>query len=608
MKVVQSIYNYVRKVTRTHHPDDPRTPDKREIGEFRIMDIPEIIDEVMRLWIIDYNNRMKRFFFLRPLVEWFVISRRFMSYTEYLTLFQDGITKGLKHTRVLPFASTGITDMRTRYPAYRILRITNEEQRKKFTESFQESQKGYYYLMKLKHKNLYKIFTQRHKASISTKDRIHTYITGTTGFGKSEQLKTLIYGDIQANNGTVIVIDPLGGFVTQIAKFAEHTKNHTRVIFIDPNLDNRKTVPVINPFELEDRSDEIEVDLTAQAITGALLEIFVDLGQEITPQMTTILVPSISTILRNGGDLKDLQRFMAEEINAKDRDKISKGDLTLEDITTIPYTQMALKTPNPFHREFFRVNLHHVGSYRASKDGLATKIQYLLNLPSLANVVTGASTINLKQAIREKKIILFNLSVGKSGDQTPYFLGKFILSLIQSAAFQREWKPEEKKQPIYFYIDEFQDFVNPSLLRILSQGRQFGMYLTVANQYLEQLKSSDVKGVINNTNLQFVGQNGASNLKAMGTEFYLDDEEFKKLLQGNFMLKITKEKELSVPFVLSNKINLLGDENSMAPMQWERMKAYQIKTYYRKPTYDHITTDNTQPNTDSNSSTPKYTD
>ncbi len=610
MKTVQSIYKYVRKVTRTLHPDDPRTPEKREVGQFRIMDIPDVIDEVMRLWIIDYNNRMKRLFFLRPLLERFFIRYRFISFTEYQTLFNDTITKGLKTGSVLAFRSATVQDIWVRYSAYRLLRITNEEQRKRFTESFQNNHNGYFYLMKLRHRTLFDIFTTWHKASIATKDRIHTYITGTTGFGKSEQLKTLIYGDIQANNGAVIVIDPLGGFVTQIAKFKENLKQQDRIIYIDPNLDDRITVPIINPFDLEDKTDEIEIDLTAQAITSALLEIFVHLGQEITPQMTTILVPCISAILRNGGDLNDLQRFLSEELQTKERDKILKGELRLEDITTIPYTLMALQTPNRFHREFLRDRLHHIQMYRQSKDSIATKIQNLLNYPSLANVITGTSTINLKKAIREKKIILFNLSIGKSGDQTPYLLGKFVLSLIQSAAFQREWKPEEKKQPIYFYIDEFQDFVNPSLLRILSQGRQFGMYLTIANQYLEQLKTGEMKGVINNTNVQFVGQNGASNLKAMGTEFYISDEEFKKLLQGNFMVKITKEKEMSVPFILSNVQRFLGDSNSMTPQQWELMKQAQIKKHYIKPTYQ-LLTDETPPSnntsTQSNSN-PKYTD
>jgi Helicase HerA, central domain len=514
----------------------------------------------------------------------------------------------LKGSLLPNFRNSNLHEIWVRYPAYRFLGINSEEQRRRFTEAFEENHKGYYRLMKKKHPTLFEIFSKWHPSAISSKDRIHTYITGTTGFGKSEQLKTLIYEDIKANNGAVIVIDPLGGFVTQVAKFKENLKQQDKIIYIDPNLDNRITVPVINPFDLENPTDEIEIDLTAQAITSALLEIFEHLKQEITAQMTTILVPCISSILRNGGDLNDLRKLLSEEITSKEREKIQKGELTLEEVETIPYTKMALGTPNRFHREFIRHDLHFVQTYRVSKDGLATKIQNLLNYPSLANIITGKSSINLKKAIREKKIILFNLSIGKSGDQTPYLLGKFVLSLIQSAAFQREWNPEEKKQPIYFYIDEFQDFVNPSLLRILSQGRQFGMYLTIANQYLEQLKSSDIKGVINNTNIQLVGQNGASNLKAMGTEFYISDDEFKKLLQGNFMAKITKEKELSLPFILTNVQKYLGDSNSMTDLQWEQMKKAQLKAHYVEQKYTLLREAEQKPIQNPKQSTPKYTD
>ena len=86
----------MRSITKTVHPLDPRTPDKREIGEFRIRDIPEVIDEVMRIWITDYNKKMNRFFFLRPYVERLFLHHRFITFEEYETLFNDSITKGIK--------------------------------------------------------------------------------------------------------------------------------------------------------------------------------------------------------------------------------------------------------------------------------------------------------------------------------------------------------------------------------------------------------------------------------------------------------------------------------------------------------------------------------
>lgn len=77
----------------------------------------------------------------------------------------------------------------------------------------------------------------------------------------------------------------------------------------------------------------------------------------------------------------------------------------------------------------------------------------------------------------------------------------------------------------------------------------------------------------------------------MGTEFYLDDEEFKKLLQGNFMVKITKEKERSLPFILSNVQRFLGDKNSMNDREWTAFITQQKKKYYQPQRYKLITSD-----------------
>ncbi len=107
-------------------------------------------------------------------------------------------------------------------------------------------------------------------------------------------------------------------------------------------------------------------------------------------------------------------------------------------------------------------------------------------MPSFSNMVTGESTINLKDAIDSNKLILFNLAVGNLGDQAPLFIGKIIISLLQSISFQRAGLEKDERKPVYLYIDEFQDFVSPSMIRILTQGRKYKMYLTIANQFVGQ--------------------------------------------------------------------------------------------------------------------------
>jgi hypothetical protein len=50
--------------------------------------------------------------------------------------------------------------------------------------------------------------------------------------------------------------------------------------------------------------------------------------------------------------------------------------------------------------------------------------------------------------------------------------------------------------PFYFYVDEFQNFVNDSFAQILSQARKYNLALTVANQYVEEQLTDKVRAAI----------------------------------------------------------------------------------------------------------------
>jgi hypothetical protein len=111
--------------------------------------------------------------------------------------------------------------------------------------------------------------------------------------------------------------------------------------------------------------------------------------------MDAILSPCIATLLRcKNSSFTDLQRFMDDNNNA---------DLLV----------LGQNSPNLQHRLLFR---HKFNSplFSATKHGIYTRLQVILNDPTFQNLISNTTTVNLKQLIEEKKVILFKLSLGNA--------------------------------------------------------------------------------------------------------------------------------------------------------------------------------------------------
>jgi type IV secretory pathway TraG/TraD family ATPase VirD4 len=101
------------------------------------------------------------------------------------------------------------------------------------------------------------------------------------------------------------------------------------------------------------------------------------------------------------------------------------------------------------------------------------------------------SSFNFAEAMQENKIILMNLSKGLIGDLNSQLLGMIVVSKIQSAAMQRQRIAKEERKDFFLYIDEFQNYVTPSIESILSEARKYRLGLILAHQYLGQLEQSN---------------------------------------------------------------------------------------------------------------------
>jgi len=109
------------------------------------------------------------------------------------------------------------------------------------------------------------------------------------------------------------------------------------------------------------------------------------------------------------------------------------------------------------------------------------------------------SKLDFEDIMNNKKILICNLSKGKIGEDTAYFLGSLVIAKIQLTALRRVHKPEKERIDFFLYIDEFQNFATQSFAEILSEARKYRLAVTLAHQNTVQIDSQLLETIIGNS-------------------------------------------------------------------------------------------------------------
>lgn len=403
-------------------------------------------------------------------------------------------------------------------------------------------------------------FTSPHEFYIDEKNREkHTYITAASGHGKSVTLETLFNHYLTHNTDTaVILLDPHGDLAASCARLLPN-KDSSRLVYIKPSHD-RNTTPTLNPFDLPSKEWD-----TINKASDALIEVFKEVmqadgeGATFTPQMVTILKPCISTLLHmDNTGFVDLMRFLDDDPESYN-----------------PYLDYAKKVlTNPVQLDALEKDFMKV-SFNPSKLGVKTKIRNLLNDDYFFNFLVGKSTINLKEQIDRKAVIVFDLSdlTEKSKDA----IGRFIMANITTLAKSRGNQPYEHRTPIHLLVDECQKFVSQSMESILTETRKFRLHGTFAQQFTGQGMDSQMKkAIIGNSAVKITGNNGMSDLKIMAAETGVTVEEMQTLDVGEFFIQSGKGKSC-----VKVKMPFLEGDSKMTESEWKIVMDEQVDKYYR---------------------------
>lgn len=433
------------------------------------------------------------------------LKQRFITFEEYVLLVD---------TRTFPKTNQNYSSFAPLYwelinkPHYKLLLPTPDEH-----------EKNYLALLKKWLPNTTAFFFSHQPVPIPiVAIKKHLLITGKTGSGKTIFLQSLFYQLQQQSHSkqqaAMVLLDPHGDISEALFSLRLNRDNPNRLWYIDPQWDTTK-VPCLNPF-WQKVKDPILVDLLSQQWAKAFSELIPEAGM--TLQMEAVLKPCLAILFTTGAcGLLDLQHFMDDSQNEK-------------------WVALGRQSAHPVFRAFFETAFLNK-KYAPTKLAIYTRLQLLLNNYTFYQMMNGQSSIDLKKGMAQGKVILFNLSKGKLGEDTSRALGRFVTATVLSIALQRAFESESNRKSCFVFVDEFHTMASSSMETIFSEARKYHLHLIVGTQSVGQLPLSLRDMVLNNTAVKVVGLNGLPALKSQAADIGVSFAELKSLPQYHFYLK-----------------------------------------------------------------------
>lgn len=322
--------------------------------------------------------------------------------------------------------------------------------------------------------------------------RRHMYVMGKTGMGKTTLLENMVIGDIRAGNG-LCVVDPHGDFADKMLDYIPSYRVNDVIYFNPGDIDN----PIA--FNVMESVDPQFKHLVASGLLGVFKKIWADSWG---PRLEYVLRNTILALLDYpGSTLLGITRMLVDKTYRKK--VIAKiTDPVVKSFWVDEYS----KYPDKFQAEAIAPIQNKVGQF--------------LSISLIRNIVgQPKSTIDVRQIIDEKKILLLNLAKGKLGEDASSLFGAMIITKLQLAAMSRVDVTEEEREDFYLYVDEFQNFATDSFADILSEARKYRLNLILAHQYIFQLSEKVSAAVFGNVGTMIIFRVGGADAEILVKEF-----------------------------------------------------------------------------------------
>ncbi len=345
------------------------------------------------------------------------------------------------------------------------------------------------------HNQLYLGMRLGQAVSLSPEARArHLYVIGQTGTGKSTLLQNLIAQDFAMGRGCAL-LDPHGD-VAEAAVCLLPTHRADQLVYFNPSRLER---PI--GFNLLAKVPEDFRPLVTDGVVSAFRAIWPDFWG---PRLEHIFAHAVRTLMDvPNATLLYLPRLLQDE----------------------PFRQTCIgHVTDPVIRAFW---LNEFAAYppKFREEAIApvlNKIGRVLMTPAIRNVIAQPkSTIDLRFMMDDSRVLIANLSKGALGEGPAHLLGALLVTALAQAALSRSDVPEADRVPFHLVVDEFQNFSTSGFSLILSEARKYGLTLTLAHQYLDQLPDTLREAVFGNVGSIIAHRPGAADAATIARQIDL---------------------------------------------------------------------------------------
>lgn len=403
--------------------------------------------------------------------------------------------------------------------------------------------------------------------------RRHMYIIGQTGTGKTVLLENLALQDMLDGKGFAF-IDPHGDAVENLMNMVPKERTEDIIYFAPGEMD----FPVgLNLFEFQYKEQQ---DFLIQEAINMLYKLY-------DPQRQGIIGPRYEHLFRNaaqtvmagpdGGTFIDIPKLFNDKqyVNQK-----------LKHVTDQTVLDFWLKEMPGSERsnEFGEVK-----SWFVSKFGAFLSNQMMRNI-----IGQTKSGFDIRTIMDEGKILLVNLSKGKTGELNAKLLGMIFVMKFYAAAMGRANIAEADRRDFTLYVDEFQNFSTETFSDILSEARKYHLSLIVANQFVGQLTEEIRDAVFGNVGTVVSSRTGANDADFLVKYFspVFDVEDITKMPNYNWAVQMLMNGVPTQPFSM-NTIPPLGNPNPRLGEALKRLSAAKYgrpKAVVEKAIFDRLKT------------------
>ena len=378
----------------------------------------------------------------------------------------------------------------------------------------------------------------------------HLYICGSTGTGKSKLLEHLIRQDIVAwrkSKCGVMVLDPHGTLYDNLMEWLAWNKIERPIVPIDLRRDDW----VVSYNVLRQRTADPAV--LVDNFTDAMAYVWGQGGTDKTPLFARWAGNVLRALYEKKLTLVEAQYLV---------DRVAKQ---------VRFALTSDLKEKLDRQDWEFADTLNAKDFEAQIGSTVNRLQRFIRNQTMRNMFGQPSvSLDLGKAIEDGAIILVSLATerAKVSKENAELFATLLLSDLWTAAQERGKRDGVK--PFYVYLDEFQRFVTPTISDNLDEARGFGLHLTMAHQFPNQLLDRGENGrrvynsIMENASSKIVFRlTHEDNLMVMAKWLFMgviDPDEIKHELYSTKVMEYREEKRTNRSMSKSSSVG--GEEFS----------------------------------------------